>query len=131
MTDFAISVKKLVKIFDNEVTAVDNLNLNVKKGEIYGFLGPNGAGKTTSINIFSGLLSPTSGEVIVGGIDVNTLCLNSYDEVYRKVMEDGTRFRSMANGWGLGSGNSIAEYVQVEGFMAMVDAAKKIRMDNI
>ena len=70
MTDFAISVKNLVKIFDNEITAVDNLNLDVKKGEIYGFLGPNGAGKTTSINIFSGLLRPTSGEVIVGGFDV-------------------------------------------------------------
>lgn len=70
MTDCVISVKNLVKIFDNEVTAVDNLNLNVKKGEIYGFLGPNGAGKTTSINILSGLLKPTSGEVIVGGFDV-------------------------------------------------------------
>jgi ABC-2 type transport system ATP-binding protein len=70
LTDYAIIVKNLVKIFDNEVTAVDNLNLNVKKGEIYGFLGPNGAGKTTSINIFSGLLQPTSGEVFVGGIDV-------------------------------------------------------------
>jgi len=70
LTDVAISVKNLVKIFDNEITAVDNLNLNVKKGEIYGFLGPNGAGKTTSINILSGLLQPTSGEVIVGGFDV-------------------------------------------------------------
>ncbi len=64
---------------------------------------------------------------LFGGIDVNTLCLNNYDDVYRKVVEDGTRFRSMANGWGLGSGNSIAEYVPVEGFMAMVDATKEIR----
>ena len=64
---------------------------------------------------------------LFGGIDVNTLYLNEYDEVFRKVLEDGTRYRSNANGWGLGSGNSIAYYVPVDGFMAMIDAAKEIR----
>jgi len=67
---------------------------------------------------------------LFGGIDVNTLCLNPYDDVYRKVLEDASRFRSTAIGWGLGSGNSIAEYVPVEGFMAMIDAAKKIRKNE-
>ncbi|QEE17376.1 ABC transporter ATP-binding protein [Promethearchaeum syntrophicum] len=70
MTDNAISIKNLVKNFDDEVTAVDNLNLEVKKGETFGFLGPNGAGKTTTINILCGLLKPTSGTVCVGGYDV-------------------------------------------------------------
>jgi hypothetical protein len=64
---------------------------------------------------------------LFGGIDVNTLCLNSYNEVYQTVLEKGKKFRSMAKGYGLGSGNSIADYVPVEGFMAMVDAAKTIR----
>jgi len=62
-----------------------------------------------------------------GGIDVNTLCLNPYEDVFKKVHEDGLRFRSSAQGWGLGSGNSIAEYVPVDGFMAMIDAANQIR----
>ena len=64
---------------------------------------------------------------LFGGIDVNTLYLYDYDEVFRKVLEDGIRFRSVAKGWGLGSGNSIAYYVPVDGFMAMIDAAKEIR----
>lgn len=68
---------------------------------------------------------------LLGGIDVNTLCLNSYDEVYRKVLEDGLRFRTNARGWGLGSGNSIAYYVPLEGYMAMIDAAKEIRRREI
>jgi uroporphyrinogen decarboxylase len=67
---------------------------------------------------------------LFGGIDVNTLCLNSYDDVYREVLEKGTRFRNMAKGYGLGSGNSIADYVPVEGFMAMIDATKTIRKNE-
>ena len=67
---------------------------------------------------------------LFGGIDVNTLCLNPYDEVYKTVLEKGTRFRNMAKGYGLGSGNSIAGYVPVEGFMAMIDAVKRIRLDS-
>jgi hypothetical protein len=64
---------------------------------------------------------------LFGGIDVNVLCLNDYDEVYRIVLNEATRFRSMAKGWGLGSGNSIAYFVPVDGFMAMIDAAREIR----
>lgn len=64
---------------------------------------------------------------LMGGIDVNTLCLGSYEEVYDKVLEDATRFRRDAKGWALGSGNSIADYVPVDGFQAMIDAAHEIR----
>lgn len=67
---------------------------------------------------------------LFGGIDVNTICLKSYDEVYKTVLEKGRKFRKMARGYGLGSGNSIAEYVPVEGFMGMVDAVKKIRSED-
>ena len=67
---------------------------------------------------------------LFGGIDVNTLCLNSYADIYSKVLENAAMYRSMAKGWGLGSGNSIAGYVPVDGFMAMIDAANKIRMDE-
>ncbi len=64
---------------------------------------------------------------LFGGIDVDILCHKSYDDVFRTVVEAGTRFRSKARGWGLGSGNSIPEYVPVDGFMGMIDAAKELR----
>ncbi|MBY8986210.1 MAG: ATP-binding cassette domain-containing protein [Candidatus Lokiarchaeota archaeon] len=67
--DSAIIVKNLVKKF-GDITAVNDLSFEVKEGEIFGLLGPNGAGKTTTIKILSGLLSPTSGDAIVGGYDI-------------------------------------------------------------
>ena len=65
----AIIIKDLVKQFE-DVTAVNGLNLEIKKGELFGLLGPNGAGKTTTINVLCGLLKPTKGTAIVGGYDV-------------------------------------------------------------
>ncbi|MFX0074974.1 MAG: ATP-binding cassette domain-containing protein [Candidatus Hermodarchaeota archaeon] len=65
----AIIIKNLVKRFDN-ITAVNGLNLEIKKGELFGLLGPNGAGKTTTINVIVGLLNPTEGTAMVGGYDV-------------------------------------------------------------
>ena len=68
MNEAVITVRNLVKKFGDFV-ANDNLNFEVYKGEIFGFLGANGAGKTTAIRILSGLSAPTSGEVIVAGVD--------------------------------------------------------------
>lgn len=65
----AIKLIDLVRKYGDTV-AVDRLNLEVNKGEIFGFLGPNGAGKTTTIKMMTGLLSPTSGRVEVGGFDI-------------------------------------------------------------
>ncbi len=53
-----------------ELTAVNNLNLEIKSGEFFGFLGPNGAGKTTTIKMITGLYSPTSGKIFINGIDI-------------------------------------------------------------
>ena len=61
-------IKNLEKSYGN-FKAVKGLNLEIKKGEIFGFIGPNGAGKSTTMKIISGLLSPDSGEVYVDGID--------------------------------------------------------------
>lgn len=52
------------------VKAVDDINLNIRSGEIFGFLGPNGAGKTTTIKIIVGLLKPDSGKITIDGVDV-------------------------------------------------------------
>ncbi|MEZ2390475.1 ATP-binding cassette domain-containing protein [bacterium RCC_150] len=69
MTDMAIELIGLTKRFGS-FTAVDDLSLDVKRGEIFGLLGPNGSGKTTTINMISGLSRPTSGAITVLGIDV-------------------------------------------------------------
>lgn len=66
--DYAISTKGLTRDF-GPVKAVDGIDLNVGRGEIYGFLGPNGAGKTTVIRMLVTLLAPTAGEITVAGFD--------------------------------------------------------------
>jgi ABC-2 type transport system ATP-binding protein len=65
----AIEVQNLTKRYE-DVTAVNHINFEVKKGEIFGFLGPNGAGKTTTIRILTGLLKPDEGKAFVVGYDV-------------------------------------------------------------
>ncbi|MBP2134141.1 ABC-2 type transport system ATP-binding protein [Methanomicrobium sp. W14] len=65
-----IDIKNLVKEY-NGVRAVDNLCLNIDKGEIYGLLGPNGAGKSTTILMLTGLIQPTSGECLIDGTEVS------------------------------------------------------------
>ena len=65
----AVAVEKLARTFGDFV-AVDHIDLNVAKGEIFGFLGPNGAGKSTTIRMLCGLLLPTSGTGTVGGYDI-------------------------------------------------------------
>lgn len=64
-----IEVKNLVKKYGNNV-AVDNLSFTVEEGQIYGFLGPNGAGKSTTMNIITGYIASTSGQVLVNGHDI-------------------------------------------------------------
>lgn len=64
---------------------------------------------------------------LFGGIDLDILCVKSPDEIVREVVEKGTRFRGKARGYALGSGNSIPEYVPVDGYLAMIEAAQKIR----
>lgn len=66
--DLAIDVKNLTKKFGN-FTAVDNINFEVQKGEIFAFLGPNGAGKTTTIKMLTTLLTPTNGKISIEGHD--------------------------------------------------------------
>ncbi len=69
--EIAVKVENLTRRFGN-FTAVNKVNFEVPKGQIFGFLGPNGAGKSTVIRMLCGLLSPTEGGGTVGGYDVNT-----------------------------------------------------------
>ncbi|MGD8544886.1 MAG: ATP-binding cassette domain-containing protein [Candidatus Bathyarchaeota archaeon] len=65
----AIIIKDLVKKFE-DVTAVDDLSLEIMEGELFSLLGPNGAGKTTTINILNGIMRPTKGTAVIAGFDV-------------------------------------------------------------
>jgi len=65
----SIEISNLKKAFGS-VIAVSGLNLEIEKGELFAFLGPNGAGKTTTIKMLVGLLSPTEGQIRIGGIDL-------------------------------------------------------------
>jgi ABC-2 type transport system ATP-binding protein len=71
----AIDVKELTKRF-GDFTAVDQISLEVRQGEIFGFLGPNGAGKTTTIRMLTGLSKPTSGNASILGFDIDSQIIN-------------------------------------------------------
>ena len=64
---------------------------------------------------------------LCGGLDMNELIMNSYEVVYEKVLREGTEFRRKARGYALGSGNSIPDYMSVDGYRAMIDAVQEIR----
>lgn len=68
MSDIIVA-RNLTKRFDG-FTAVDDVDVVVREGEIYGFLGPNGAGKTTTIRMLTTIMHPTSGEIAIGGIPI-------------------------------------------------------------
>lgn len=70
--NIVIEAREVTRDFGN-FRAVDNLNLKIKKGEVFGFLGPNGAGKTTSINMMVGLLRPSSGQIFIDGKGVEKI----------------------------------------------------------
>jgi ABC-2 type transport system ATP-binding protein len=74
-TDLVVQTERLCKEFrvgfwGKKVTAVDRINLDVRRGEVFGFLGPNGAGKTTTLKILMGLIYPTSGQATLFGCAV-------------------------------------------------------------
>ncbi|NLL80773.1 MAG: ABC transporter ATP-binding protein [Tissierellia bacterium] len=66
-----LSLRGITKSYNKgQIKAVDNVNLEIKSGEIFGFLGPNGAGKTTTIKMIVGLLKPDEGEIVLDGVNV-------------------------------------------------------------
>ena len=64
-----IHTENLTKKFGT-VTAVENLSLDVKEGEVFGFLGPNGAGKTTTVRMLTSLIGPTGGKAVINGFEI-------------------------------------------------------------
>src|SRR4051795_3983826 len=67
MSEPILSIRKLRKTYGTGVDALKSVDLDIRRGEIFALLGPNGAGKTTLINIVCGIVTPSSGEVLVDG----------------------------------------------------------------
>lgn len=65
-----IELKNISKAYLKDKNIIENLNLTIKNGEIFGFLGPNGAGKTTTIKMITGITKPSNGEVYIDGISI-------------------------------------------------------------
>src|SRR5512138_63764 len=65
-----LSISNLTKSYASGLQALKGIDLEIRKGEIFALLGPNGAGKTTLINIVCGIVTPSSGKVLVGGHDI-------------------------------------------------------------
>ena len=81
MSDNQIVINDLNKVYNNGFNALKNINLNIKKGEIFAMLGPNGAGKTTLISIICGIVKPSNGKVTVEEFDI----IEDYRETRSKI----------------------------------------------
>ena len=81
MSSNQIIIKNLSKVYDNGFSALRDINLEIKKGEIFAMLGPNGAGKTTLISIICGIVKPTMGTVLVEGFNI----IDDYRETRSKI----------------------------------------------
>ena len=81
MSENQIIINNLSKVYNNGFKALEKVNLNIKKGEIFAMLGPNGAGKTTLISIICGIVKPSSGKVKVDGYDI----INDYRETRSRI----------------------------------------------
>ena len=81
MSDSQIIINNLSKVYDNGFKALKNINLDIKKGEIFAMLGPNGAGKTTLISVICGIVKPSAGKVLVDNFDI----ISDYRETRSKI----------------------------------------------
>jgi ABC-2 type transport system ATP-binding protein len=118
LSTITVKVRGLTKKF-GDFMAVDNIDLTIKTGEIFGFLGPNGAGKSTTIKILCGLLMPTSGNGSVGGFDI----MKESEEIKKNI-------GYMSQKFSLYDDLTIEENINFfSGIYAVAAARKKERME--
>jgi len=91
------NVKKVYKSKDGDVTALENINLSISQGDIYGIIGPSGAGKSTLIRILNLLESPTSGNVLIDGTDLTKLTKKELREERKEIGMIFQNFNLMNN----------------------------------
>ena len=112
-----IEVKNITKKYGN-FTAVDNINFKIEEGEIIGLLGPNGAGKSTTMNMITGYIEPTQGEIIVNGYDIS-----------KKPKKAKTQIGYMPEGVPLYSDLTVKEFVTYMAELKKVD--RKTRKEKV
>ena len=112
-----IEVKNITKKYGN-YTAVDNINFKIEEGEIIGLLGPNGAGKSTTMNMITGYIEPTEGEIIVNGYDIS-----------KKPKKAKTQIGYMPEGVPLYSDLTVKEFVTYMAELKKVD--RKTRKEKV
>lgn len=112
-----IEVKGVTKKY-GDFTAVKNMNFNIKEGEIVGLLGPNGAGKSTTMNMLTGFIEPTEGEIIIDGFDME-----------KKPLKAKKQIGYMPEGVPLYNDLTVKEFVSYMADLKMV--AKKDKKENI
>ena len=112
-----IEVKNITKKYGN-FTAVDNINFKIEEGEIIGLLGPNGAGKSTTMNMITGYIEPTEGEIIVNGYDIS-----------KKPKKAKTQIGYMPEGVPLYSDLTVKEFVTYMAELKKVD--RKTRKEKV
>ena len=112
-----IEVKNITKKYGN-FTAVDNISFKIEEGEIIGLLGPNGAGKSTTMNMITGYIEPTEGEIIVNGYDIS-----------KKPKKAKTQIGYMPEGVPLYSDLTVKEFVTYMAELKKVD--RKTRKEKV
>jgi len=129
-----IQTENLTKVYGGSkkpVRAIDNLNLTVNQGEIFGYLGPNGAGKTTTIRLLLDLIRPTSGHASILGLDVRQHSV----ELHRRIgflpgelsLWDGLTAQEVLNYVGRVRGNLDTKYIGELAERLEFDTSKKVR----
>jgi ABC-2 type transport system ATP-binding protein len=134
--EYVIETRQLRRTF-GDFAAVDGIDLRVERRQFYGFLGPNGAGKSTTIKMLTGLLSPTSGEIFVLGMDLDRHAV----EVKRRigVVPEGLALFDRLTGnqllnfvgrmYGLDRATAAARAAELLAFMDLVAASEQIVAD--
>lgn len=111
-----IRIENLTKKY-GKFTAVDNLSLEIKEGEIFGFVGPNGAGKTTTLKMISTLLKPTSGSIFIDDIDVS-----------KNIKEARSNIGYMPDFFGVYDNLKVNEYLEFYADIAGLNKDEKKKM---
>lgn len=112
-----IEVKNITKKYGS-LTAVDNISFKINEGEIIGLLGPNGAGKSTTMNMITGYIEPTEGEILIEGYDIS-----------KKAKKAKSQIGYMPEGVPLYSDLTVKEFVTYMAELKKVD--KKIRKEKV
>lgn len=112
-----IEVKNVTKKY-GDFTSVENMNFNIKEGEIVGLLGPNGAGKSTTMNMLTGFIEPTEGEIIIDGYDME-----------KKPLKAKKQIGYMPEGVPLYNDLTVKEFISYMADLKMV--AKKEKKENV